>query len=508
MQFECQAFLRWGSTCIILRRGNQLHRELENREPERANAAGISELSGLPLRYYRSPVIRERMFEFLGGAGLPTATAVYVAGNDGFSDFSEPVRPECLPAYLRAGFEVDRSLWDRDSLIADVDLEYHNFDSPAAAWLDPQRAFQAQQPVLEATWQILGRTGIIPLTLVSGRGFHLLWAIRSGSAVFRRLAALGYVTAGLEARYAQPCEPAGLGVEAEMGRAFAGLGLLMEFVGHRAMITAAPLTTLPVQPAAIEVGPGIHGREIISLDLSEYGDPLHTRQIRIPFSAYLKPRRFQWSLGEPTVRSLLPILEIPLGGMTLPEAIAVARNPDAAIELARRVSTAIPDASGAMENLLDEYQSSALAAFHERFHSELRKRTSAPADDDAMPIPEEPGCLRWLFEHPNDWLLKPAALQHIVRVLTALDWSPVSICQVIGAAYSREGDWGNVWNRLDPGARAMFYTRLFTGMIAMGTDTLIDFNCVSHREKGYCMAPECPSNLAEYRDMLLERKNR
>jgi hypothetical protein len=76
---------------------------------------------------------------------------------------------------------------NQDSLIADIDLEYHNFDNPAAPWLDPQRAFDLQQPVLDATLRILHQSGVAPLTLVSGRGFHLVWAVSRNSTALRRL---------------------------------------------------------------------------------------------------------------------------------------------------------------------------------------------------------------------------------------------------------------------------------------------------------------------------------
>lgn len=97
-------------------------------------------------------------------------------------------------------------------------------------------------------------------------------------------------------------------------------------------------------------------------------------------------------------------------------------------------------------------------------------------------------------------------LQHVARVLMALDWSPASISQLICTSYLKDCDWGDIWGRLDPYNRAIFYTRLFAGMIVTGTDKLIDFNCVSHQEKGYCMIPECRSNLITYRDMLLKER--
>ena len=148
--------------------------------------AAVRQTNGLGLtgqlrRYYQDSGVRQRMYEFLGGTDLQSASAVYIAGTDGYSDYTLRSPPSELPEYLEAGLEVDRSLWDHESLIADIDLEYHNFDFPAAPWLDPERAFRLQQPVLDTTLQILANRGVAPMTLVSGRGFHLVWAIRRNS---------------------------------------------------------------------------------------------------------------------------------------------------------------------------------------------------------------------------------------------------------------------------------------------------------------------------------------
>jgi hypothetical protein len=462
-----------------------------------------ADLAALLSEYYQSPPVRRCMIEFLRGTDLET-TAVYISGHDGCSEFAEIASPLKLPDCLEAGLEIDRSLWDRDSLLAHIDLEAHNFDNPASAWLDPERALRLQQPVLDATLRILGATGISPLILLSGRGFHLVWTVNRGSGAFRRLADLGYVPASLQARYAQPCSPGGSSVDPETGRAFAALGLVMEFLWHRFLAWGEISGGVSLQPVAIEVGPGENGREIISFDLSEYGDPLHTRQIRVPFSAYLKPRQFEWLLGEEGIRRLLPMFEIPLSGMKLPQAIAIARDPEAAVELARHSSVKIPDSSEGMDNLLDAYQNSPLHAVHSRFYGELERLASLPAP--SCPIAGTPHCLQTILEHPNDILLKPAALQHVVRVLMSLGWQAASIAQLISAVYSEDYEWGGIWTRLDPSNRAIFYTRLFAGMICTGADKLIDFNCVSHREKGYCTAQECHSNLAVYREKLIEMR--
>jgi len=92
-------------------------------------------------QYYQDSGVRKRMCEFLGGADLKQATALYIAGTDGYSDYHVQSPPTDLIEYLEGALEVDRSLWDRQSLIADIDLEYHNFDDPAAPWRDLARAF-------------------------------------------------------------------------------------------------------------------------------------------------------------------------------------------------------------------------------------------------------------------------------------------------------------------------------------------------------------------------------
>jgi hypothetical protein len=78
-----------------------------------------------PLRqYYRSQTVRKRMWEFLGRQAPSKATAEYIIGSDGYSDHNHPSLPSSLPGYLRAGLEIERSLWDQQSLIVDIDLEY------------------------------------------------------------------------------------------------------------------------------------------------------------------------------------------------------------------------------------------------------------------------------------------------------------------------------------------------------------------------------------------------
>ena len=100
----------------------------------------------------------------------------------------------------------------------------------------------------------------------------------------------------------------------KVGAAFAGLGLVMEFVVHCEIKTrAAQKCQLPVDLGAIEAGGAERGREVIAVDITEYADPLCSRVMRVPFSVYLKPWQQRAELGNETVGLLSPMFVIPIG---------------------------------------------------------------------------------------------------------------------------------------------------------------------------------------------------
>src|SRR6516162_1181254 len=76
-------------------------------------------------RYYRDLDVRARIREFIGTTAFD------------------------------AGFEISRSLWERDGLIADFDIEYVNFDNPAETFVDPERVFGTLAPVEETISSLL-----------------------------------------------------------------------------------------------------------------------------------------------------------------------------------------------------------------------------------------------------------------------------------------------------------------------------------------------------------------
>lgn len=441
------------------------------------------------------------MLEFLGGSSPADATAVFVTTNGPSPHvWYNPQSTTDIWQLVESGEEIARSLWDRESLLAHLDIEYVNFDDPAEPYVHRPRSFALQRPLIRAIEELLVEHGIAPLHLLSGRGHHFVWRVAHDSEAFVELADLGRISPTLMGKYTQPQPPLGLHIPPNLGRAFAGMGQVLEFVAHQVLKAAATSCEVPVQLTAVEVGPISHGREIISIDLSEYGDPLFTRTTRMPFSAYLKAVHAPRFRGNSVARYLTPLAIIPLHEMDESEAIYLMQDRDAVGDLARRASVQIPEQSAGTVRLVASYQGSQLARFHGDFYlTEHDPPESWPVGYDRTPFDALPLCVSRILRHPNDLLLKPAGIQHVVRTLLGAGWHPRHIGGLIQSKFERNFGWGPTWYIYDAATRADFYTRLFTGLLVVGLDELIDFNCRSTLEKGYCCGTHCGEALERCR---------
>ena len=457
--------------------------------------------------YYRDPNVRARIREFLGATTDQEPSCEFVAaGDENATPPFAPYSPRALNSLLDAGFEISRSLWDHYALIADFDIEYVNFDNPAEAFVDSERVFAIQQPVVETIERLIGEYGIEPLHVLSGRGHHFLWRIEQSSDEFEKLSALGRGPSSLWKCETEVHPPNGRAVPIELARAFAGLGLVMEFLAHRVKQVAAPHTEIPVELTAVEVGPSKHAREIISIDISEYGDPLYSREVRVPFSVYLKPWQQAWAFKVDTLAKLQPLFVVPLQGINWPQGISAMRDPQLTVGLAAHANMTIPDATRGTGKMLDDYRKSNLAKFHEWFYSQEQHPAELwPETYDRQPLEILPACARVALEMPNDLLLRPAFIRRLVRVMLALGWHPRHIAGLICSKYQRDFGWTQLVN-VDAATRADFYTRVFAGLFAAGMDNLVDFNCVSAQEQGTCTLSNCGFNLLNFKESALERR--
>lgn len=460
--------------------------------------------------FYSDPAVRRRLAEFLGGESPEHATAVFITRSDGYRyDPAALRRPAELDFYLERETDIARSLADTESLLMHLDIEYVNFDSPAEAYLDSPRVFDLQEPVVRAVETLLLRWGIRPLHLVTGQGHHFIWRIAWNSETALLLRGLNPCPELTERHHERTPEALREKVGAGARAAFAAQALVMEYVAHRVKTEAAPLCAVPVEITAVHVGHGALGkREMISLDISEYGDPLHTRVIRMPFTDYVKP----WvtglanSLGAgnriPSFRA------IPLHEIDIRQALMARQVEASVLDLARRASVRIPEESMGSAALLAEYLTSPLRRFHEWYYSERHDPPESwPHTYDRLSPDSLPPCVRHILTWPNDLLLKPAGMQLVTRCLLAADWHPRHIAGLIRSKFENPlFNWNTEWSLYDAATRADFYTRLFAGLHATGLDRLVDFNCRSNGEKGFCFPHDGENcTLEPARQTLLNR---
>ena len=411
--------------------------------------------------YYRQPPVRARMLEFLGADEAGDFTAEYITADTTDAAERTPLLPWELAVQLEAGRDICRSLADRDSLIAHLDIEYVNFDFPAEAYLDPVRAFALQEPLEAAVKRVLGHYGIEALHVLSGRGHHFIWRIHRASRVFARLADAGRSTQLNDSLLVRRRD--GLDTPS-ITCAFAGLGLLMEFVARLVIDLSARETAIPVAMTAVEVGPSGCGREMVSIDLSEYADPLPMRTIRIPYSGYLKPWQQPYAVGQANLPRIGPIIFVTLDVADLGHGIAAMRDPRLAADLARDSSALIPDQTIGTEQLLHHYLGSELHKFHNHFHASHHDDPRRWAETyDHTPLDNLPAGAREALRHPNDLLLRPVGMKRVTEALLGRGWHPRHIAGLIRSKFERDYHWGNEWKDYSPALRADYYTRIFAG---------------------------------------------
>ena len=228
--------------------------------------------------------------------------------------------------------------------------------------------------------------------------------------------------------------------------------------------------------------------------------------VRVPFSVYLKPWQQSWDFDVDVLANLQSLFVIPLQGIDWRQGVATMRDARLTVKLAGRASSKIPDATPGTAKLLRAYEQSKLAKFHADFYSQEQHPPKRwPETYDRQPLDILPACARIALEQPNDLLLRPAFIRRLVRVMLALGWHPRHIAGLICSKYRRDFGWTQFVN-VDPATRADFYTRVFAGLFAAGTDDLVDFNCASAQEQGTCTFSNCGFNLLNFKESALQRR--
>jgi hypothetical protein len=455
--------------------------------------------------YYATPQVRERIREYCGGSRTTRPTAAYVValGTDTTArpawEGATRIPSSELDSVWTRGADVARALWDSQHLLFVVELDYENADAQGEPFLHPADVFVKLEPAYEAALNVFEALRLPVAVIMTGRGYHFIGQIALDHPSIDGLAEL---TPNVPAWFDGVTSRRPPGVTADLSgrqaRAAAGLGCLVEYVAHL-IHQAAIASTIPVVFNGVIVGnAGPVGRECVSIDFSYAGDPLDVRHVRTAFSAYqahrLRPDIFGDAAG-----MVPPFVALPRGRRCLTSLLLHGRDFDAGRHAATATHTQLPDLAGGIDTLLAMYRSSRLGEFHRDYQVALRFTTSVrPIDLDTLPP-----CVATTLAYPNDLLLKPEHLQHVVRALMSRGWMPAEIARLVESRYDSPQDWGDRWTRrMHARTRAEFEVRVFAGLILTGVDSLVDFNCVSAQEKDLCPRSGCRYDLRIDRNRL------
>ena len=465
-----------------------------------------NDLAAVVADYYGDSSVRARIVEFLGGRTLNGATAAYINANDASKSYHlVPLDPSELGRCLDEQKEISRSLWDREYLLVHLDVEYVNFDHPTDPYQKFHETFELQRPLIDTILAALRRFGIAPRHILTGRGHHFVWQVRLTSKACSRLAALGKVPFSLQSKYDQPLAPRGERISRWWARAFSGIGMVLEYFANEVLRSSVGACALPVSLTAVETTARWGRRETISLDLSEYADPLHTRSIRVPYTVYYKPQQQQSLLEHEALETMPTLFLVPMHSMNQHEAALVMRDATQVKTLARTASALIPEQSAGTLKLIDDYCSSPLAGVHEWFYSQEHDLPEVwPETYDATSLEALPPSARKILREPNDLLLKPSSMRYLVRLLLALGWHPRHIAGLIRSKFERDHGWGYEWFYYDAASRADFYCRVFTGLLVTGLDDLSEFSCPPV-DPLPSLARECQEDLSLFAESLKRR---
>ncbi len=457
--------------------------------------------------FYFHPEVRRRIVEYCGGEGdnFSSFTAATLVGYGekkhwiGKNHEEIGLSPqEGFEQILGNGWDIFRSSWDKMSSLGILDVEYFNMDYPGEIYLNPYRTFSRLELLYKTVLSVFYKFNIIPLVIMTGRGYHFSIRLPQNNKIHQKIEEIGSIPSSIKSKYLG-LKNRGLCFSLKQGKAYEGLGRLMEYVVHL-VIKKMRNGEIPVVCTDLAVGMNGSVREAISLDLSMYGDPLHFRHIRCPFSTYQKHKNKGFKIGELAAKKPVQVALPRMETVKMEDLCQWKNDFRKASDYAAKVETRIPDASKGCENLIRSYKRSQLYQFHKHFDSQEH---DLPSDwektYDRFDLGKLPPCISHSLSFPNDNLLKPTNIQAITRVLLKEKWHPKHIAGLIRSKYERNYGWGNMWVRNDANLRADFYVRLFAGLLSDGTDQEEDLNCISYQKKGFCWKKWCGYSLEHYK---------
>ena len=463
--------------------------------------------------YYRDRNVRERIREFCGGKRF---TCEYLVGFGEFlarNGYRRPLRltnrQEELAGMMDQGLDIFRAVWDKKATLAVWDVEYFNLDTWHGLYRNQLSYFGLMEPVYRAIEGLMEEYGIPHINDSTSSGYHFISLIPFSSPVHRKLERIGHPEESLLKKYSEVHNDDSKRTRPltkRAGRGYSGIGRLHEFLSHLVIRRTRKESPIPVTISDAAVGRMARGREGMSLDITQYADPLYMRDIRTTFSTHQKHKVYPGKVGRRTGRQLPVFATLPRNDLSFQELFLLRQDLKQAARYAGRCSGIIPEAAAGWERVIKDYRASTLFTFHRDFDAVSHEPvTRWPNTYWKLDLDTLPPCAANAIRNANWGLLNPTSLQNFCRVLFAIGWHPKHIAGLIRSYYETRPGWKIDWQKYHPETRANFWCRIYCGLIATGTDTLDDFNCVAQQEKGYCVHPYCGFSLKDYRRKIRER---
>ncbi|NLX04327.1 MAG: hypothetical protein GXY33_04180 [Phycisphaerae bacterium] len=424
--------------------------------------------------YYQHPAIADRIREY-------AHDAVFISTGEPSLGYEHRCRgPGRVAEALASGDGIYRSILDYSRVIFAIDLEYGNRTFPGEIFHEPLTTFQKIEPTRLAIRDVLSRYGVAYLELMTGQGYHFVAAIERSSssyqALLRAAGRLAVLPATAAARLIGTVENGDSAPVVRDASVFLMLGHLADYIFDRIRLrTELLLRTSDVYDRD----------QIIIFDSTLYGYLITQRSTRCVFSLHRKPLIFPiYEYRGP------PLVAIPTAGLDLRQCLEIRADDrghyQLAAELAARTTTAIPSAD--FTRLLGGYLTSGAYRRHRRLAEQLQDATVENAeraaaldlirrDDPEITDPERfwgpLAAPDWAslyrdglseqsaaaLGRPNDLLLKPTHLRHLIRELTDHGCSAPQIIAVIAEKYRSDYNWQDDLSNNDPYLRAEYWLR-------------------------------------------------
>jgi len=460
--------------------------------------------------FYRNPEVQKRIHEFCGGEKFTCEYMVGFGETLAKKGYHRPIQLVTsikeFHGLMENGLDLFRAVWDRKATLAVWDIEYFNLDTWLGLYRNQETYFELMEPSYLAIEELLGEYGIEHINDTTSSGYHLVSLIPFNSLVHRRLERIGCIEPTLEDKYALKAKKDHKRNRATPKKAalgYSGIGRLHEYLSHKVIQRTRQTSPIPVTISDAAVRRKNRGREGMSMDITQYADPLFMRDIRTTFSTHQKHKVYIGRVGRDLATRMPLYATLPRNKLSHQELFSLRRDLGKAAEYAAECSGIIPDASAGWQRLISDYRKSRLFRFHRDFDSvEHYQRRRWKKQYLSLDLSNLPPCVAHPIRNANWSLLIPTNLQNICRVLYAIGWHPKHIGGMIRAHYELDLNWNTDWNKYDPSSRANFWARIYCGMIYAGTDTLEDFSCEAHQERGFCPCNWCGFRLKDYRNRL------